>query len=530
MKRFLCIHFPNWPIQWLRHIHPEVQGIAVALFERLAHGATLTYCSREARDLGAHPGMSVADARALVPELILHESDHVASRQMLEEICLWAGRFSPKAGVEPVCAAAFHAESLLLDISGCEQVFRGEKNLLLQAVAGLNKKGLAADAAIAPTLGAAWALAHFGVRESLQIIPAQPDALLAALRPLPIAALRLENEALAHLRSLGIELIDDLIKQPRGSLPSRFGSALIERIDQALGDAPEILVSLRPAPEFHAMRGFDYPVRSSELLFNIIEQLTAQIARELQAADRGARQIECWLYHELAQPVCVSARLFKGSASAKHLWKLLRLNLEDSFRRPHARLLHEQRGASKFGSHIIIDAEEGVCAVALQVQSSEKMGDGQLPLFDAGAGRDQDVSENLASLLDRLASRLGADAVLNVSPVESAIPERAYKGASFQNSSPSEKAAQPHEVHERPVRLLAEPQSILMEWTELRMNCRGKQIALQTISAAERIESGWWSECSVRRDYYIAETESGARYWLFQRLEDSRWFLHGTFE
>ena len=44
----------------------------------------------------------------------------------------------------------------------------------------------------------------------------------------------------------------------------------------------------------------------------------------------------------------------------------------------------------------------------------------------------------------------------------------------------------------------------------------------------ERIETAWWRGPTVRRDYYIVETASGARYWIFRRL-GSEWFLHGTF-
>jgi protein ImuB len=45
----------------------------------------------------------------------------------------------------------------------------------------------------------------------------------------------------------------------------------------------------------------------------------------------------------------------------------------------------------------------------------------------------------------------------------------------------------------------------------------------------ERIETGWWRGASSRRDYYRVETESGQRLWLFRRLQDQRWFLHGEF-
>jgi hypothetical protein len=45
----------------------------------------------------------------------------------------------------------------------------------------------------------------------------------------------------------------------------------------------------------------------------------------------------------------------------------------------------------------------------------------------------------------------------------------------------------------------------------------------------ERIETAWWRGPSVRRDYYVVETESGERFWVFRRLRDGGWFFHGMF-
>jgi protein ImuB len=45
----------------------------------------------------------------------------------------------------------------------------------------------------------------------------------------------------------------------------------------------------------------------------------------------------------------------------------------------------------------------------------------------------------------------------------------------------------------------------------------------------ERIETAWWRGPTVRRDYYVVETESGERFWLFHCRRDGRWFLHGIF-
>ena len=53
----------------------------------------------------------------------------------------------------------------------------------------------------------------------------------------------------------------------------------------------------------------------------------------------------------------------------------------------------------------------------------------------------------------------------------------------------------------------------------------------------ERIETAWWRGPTVRRDYYVVETKSGGRYWIFCRLRGGsgggraggEWFLHGRF-
>jgi protein ImuB len=46
----------------------------------------------------------------------------------------------------------------------------------------------------------------------------------------------------------------------------------------------------------------------------------------------------------------------------------------------------------------------------------------------------------------------------------------------------------------------------------------------------ERIESGWWRGASVRRDYFRVQTEEGLRFWIFRRLDNGGWCLHGSFD
>jgi protein ImuB len=356
----------------------------------------------------------------------------------------------------------------------------------------------------------------------------------SAIDNVPLAGLRLETEVIVYLNKLGLHRIGELLDQPRETLPSRFGSKLIERIDQLLGDAAEMVPLLRPPPEIRIARAFEYPVKNCELLMNIVAQLTGNLARELRAQNKGARQIECWLYREADDPLCMDVALFKAAADKKHLVQLLRTRME-TLPRLLARHTREIRGRD---SHV--EAEEGICAVALHVVSSEKLDAGQLDLFEKES-EDSGPSTGICVVVDRIVSRLGFEAALRAVAVEDAQPECAVRVAPFNEVSVQSKIQNPKSKIDaqskiaRPLRLLSEPVALLPN--ELRSDgfpalfeSRGRSIAVADARGPERIESGWWRSSYVRRDYYIVDSQQGSRYWIFRRLDDGRWFLHGIFE
>ena len=89
--------------------------------------------------------------------------------------------FQPECGtVEP--------DTLLVDVTGCERLFGGEKRITRQAAEGLARQGFRARAAIADTVGAAYALAVAG-NESVVVVPIGQTS--AYITPLPPSALRI---------------------------------------------------------------------------------------------------------------------------------------------------------------------------------------------------------------------------------------------------------------------------------------------------------------------------------------------------
>ena len=138
---------------------------------------------------GLAPGISLADARALVRSVATRPADPVGDAAALGRLAEWCGRYTPWTAAEGV-------DGVWLDITGCAHLLGGpdlldgESALLEDLLGRLHGFGLAARAALAETPGAAWALARFGAKDRA-VVPA--GGVRAALAPLPVASLRLGN-------------------------------------------------------------------------------------------------------------------------------------------------------------------------------------------------------------------------------------------------------------------------------------------------------------------------------------------------
>src|ERR1700754_4755158 len=104
--------------------------------------------------LGLKVGLGLADARARYPSLPVVEADFEADRRLLEAIADWCDRYTPLVGLDP-------PDGLLLDVTGCAHLFGGEKTLARDLVRRLGERGLQSRAAVAGTVGCAWAVARF---------------------------------------------------------------------------------------------------------------------------------------------------------------------------------------------------------------------------------------------------------------------------------------------------------------------------------------------------------------------------------
>src|SRR5690606_35767225 len=151
---------------------------------------------------------------------------------------LWCIRYTPVVAVDL-------PDGLILDISGCAHLWKGEKPYINEITAKLRKRGFHVRMAIAGAIGAAWAVARFG-KDPIVESGRETDALM----PLPPAALRLEPGVVDRLHKLGLRTIGSFLHMPSSALRRRFGEGLPLRLRQALGREDEPILPLRPVPPY----------------------------------------------------------------------------------------------------------------------------------------------------------------------------------------------------------------------------------------------------------------------------------------
>ena len=476
----------------------------LALYAKARNAFALTAVDAAACKAGLHEGMALADARAMRPDARILEADAEADIALLDSIASWSERFSPIIVVDT-------PDGLFLDITGCAHLFGGEVALLHEIVRRLGEQGFSARAAIAPTPGAAWALARFS-----KTLIVEPDALAQKLAPLPIAALRLTTDAAALLKRLGLDRIGQIADAPRAPFTARAGQHAMLRLDQMFGRAREVLSPRRPPPPMFALRRMAEPILMLDAIVTVTEALCADLCAQLNEAGAGVRLLRLHLF------------------GLDHKTRTVELGLSHAERTPTTllRLLRERLAPAAEN----FDAEFGFEALRLDAAEIAPIIMRAIDLAHE-AGRDHQAE---ARLIDVLSVRLGAERIGRLALRETHAPERHTILVPLH--SPQAETPLPPEdgVPRRPLTLFthAQPIEALAETPDgPPMRFRWRRVLHEVIRAEgpERIASNWLRAPNARtRDYYRVEDKEGRRFWVYrdgQFGEEAppRWYLHGLF-
>lgn len=464
-------------------------------------------CDWRAVGLGLTRGLTLADARARIPDLVALEADPQADRRFLEDVAGFCDRFTPLVALDA-------CDGLLLDITGCAHLFGGEEGLVALAGRAMDRIGLALRTAIAGTPDAARAYARFG-RGGI-LAPGREEA---TLRELPVTGLDIEAETVIALSRAGLKTLADLAERPSETLSARFGEALAVRLRRTLGREDRRITPLRPPPDCVVERHFAEPFADTASLEAVVARLIGEAARVLEARGEGGRVFELGFFRSDGAVRRLMIETGRPSRDAKALIRLYRERIE-ALADP-------------------LDPGFGFDAVKLAVPICEPLNTQQHSLDGRAVEADA-----IADLVDRLVTRFGRDRVLRFAAQDTHHPVRAAKAISA--AAPPPEAAwpepEPEQPPARPLQLFEPPQPVeaiaeVPDGPPIRFRWRRLIHDVARAEGPERIAPEWWRDGfdEPMRDYYRVEDAAGRRFWLFRigfheaGSGPPRWFLHGLF-
>jgi protein ImuB len=547
-RRLLCVWLPDWPIQRLRvqqqAANAERETASrfpiVLWYQDPRRGRLVIARDALAAKLGVRIGMSVAEAGemasqgSMTPQIQQHDprSDNEAlttvASMLLDEI-------SPLVAIESLEKAKWagqglhQPQSIICDVTGISHLFGGEEGLVNETARLLHDMGYYSKLAIADSLGAAWALAHY--HESTD---RHPHAIVPIgetrewLNPLPVEALRILPDTVATLARLGVYHIDALLRLPRSGLAPRLGQPLVRRIAEALGETDEPLTVFHPAAEFVSKHELEYATDDRRILEDRIQRLVESVKGRLATSGRGALRLTCRLDLSAHLPFSLEVNLFSPTQDAEHLSRLLISALENK------------------------SLPSTVQRLSLAVTLTSPIRSSQQSLFSE-LQNDWTHSRSAARLIDSLSERLGRQNVLGVVIKKDPLPETSFRTTVLtgrskppqftnarQNHIDDNSGQQPSALLEnkqrRPLCLLAKPIKLSVEVASHQtanhppkvFRHHGRSHTILRHWGPERIETGWWYGPCIRRDYFRVETSLGW-WWIYRDLTTQDWMLHGRF-
>lgn len=498
-RRILALWLPYWPAErWCRAMSVR-DSIPFALYLPQAGSFYLSAVNRAAVEVGLYPGLALADARAIWPELCTAGGDPHADKAALAALAEWCGRYSPWVATDG-------AAGLCLDISGLAHLFGGETALAEILMRRFAEFGFTVRIAIADTPSAASGLVRFGAGNAIVVPAGETTAALAAL---PVAALRVPEVLAGELASLGLRKVGDLMRLARGPLATRFGPAILRRLDQALGLAPEPISPRFPPAPFRIRATFAEPILRSEQIAAALPSLAERLAGLLAAEDRGGRKFRLTAYRSDGTLGGLAIGTSRPLRDAKRLGRLFAERLDE------------------------IDPGFGIEVLIL-----EAVADPLKPEQVLLSPRPEAAGEDLAALVDRLQNRLGRARVSQILVRDSHVPERAFSLRPALEESPYQETILPVRAL-RPVSLLRWPAPIRVTLSAAggleSFRWRRVEHPLVRSIGPERIAPEWWREnAGESRDYYRVEDRAGRRFWIYREAPHlptpaPAWYLHGLF-
>jgi len=501
MGRIACIFVADFSLAAIVRANPALEGKPFALSESLAAHTELTAASPSARANEIRPRMTIAQARAIFPALIVLSGSPAAERSAADALINVAESVSPVVEPgEPGC--------VWLDLAGMVRIYGSEAELASEIVRRVRRVGMEAAVGITANREIARLAARCG---GIRII--EPGMEREFLDWLPLDALNLGasdngGDLAATLARWGLKRLGDLGRLDPQAVGSRLGRQGIELVRLAHGGGDSRPLATRSHDEtFIEASDLDYGIEALEplgfVMRGMLDRLVARLAMRGFVAGDMTLTLKLDNHRRDDRRIAVAA----ATNEAKSLLALLMLNLEAS---PS------------------VAAIEGV-TIAIEPRVPRPA---QADMFAAPAP----APDRLQTTLARLATLCGPDHVGTLRPENSHRPEAVRLDPFNPPRAPSAplNGRDTKNVAQLVIRAIRPAAEIeVMCSRGMPEFVRGANLGGRVVSFAGpwRRDGEWWCGASgFARDYYELALDDGGVYRIFRDLNSERWYVDGMYD
>jgi protein ImuB len=543
-RRIACLFVADFPVAAIVRANPELRDQPIALTRmptprqsanrraasrigQYQPHSELSHVAAAAQAAGVRAGMTVAQARALMPTLSVTHPSSAAERVAIDALADAAESISPviEAG-QPGC--------VWLDLNGLQHLYGpvrgGSEEDREQAIAEeIARRVYRIGFTAAVGVGANKEIARLAARcGGIRIIPAGREREFLDWMPLELADLGAGlsgSDLELRLKRLGLRRLGDLARLEAGAIGSRLGEAGVRLARLARGEGSATLNMRRRAENFDEAVELEYGIENLEPLSFVLHAMLTRLIERLNL--HGLVAGDLMLSLGLADRRHDERRVAVAAATSEVRALLALLNLSLAAAAPAA----------------------AIETIRLTVE----------PRIPRSAQHDlflppSPAPDRLEAAVARIAALCGPDRVGVMLSADSYRPEAMRLGTfapplasgnsyKFSSATALERAETEVNVVRMALRIIRPAEEIeVMLSRGTPEFVRGKTLCARVISVAGpwRRQGEWWAAAgqnprgqaptAYARDYYELALADGAVYQVYRDIYSAQWFADGVYD
>jgi protein ImuB len=517
---FACLFVPDFPVQAVVRLEPELQGKPVAILAGAPPLTKVFAVNHEARNLGVETGMTKVQAetfQGIAWRWRSPSQEATAYAALLD--CAWT--ISPRVEDGAKREEQGFSDTAVLDIAGCETLFGSQDKIAHDLKRVASEVGFETNVAVAGSpLAAVCAAQGFA---GITVIPAGEEGL--RIGKLSLEALRIPFEFVETLKRWGIRTCAEFAALPEIAIVERLGQKGLHWWRLARGAEIHPLIAKEFPSHFEEHLDLDSPMDLLEPLLFVLNRLLDQLCARLRmhilaigeitvtlTLERNDSRSKESLFHIRTLRLPVPAR------DSKLLLKLLQLDLE------------------KHPPSLPVTA---VRMLTTPVKARSQQLGLFLPLSPD--------PERLEITLARIQSTVGEGRVGAPVLVDTHSPN-AFQQSRFVLPEMKEKPSVTEKQTTVAMRIYRPPLPASVEFREgkpVLLSCEGARRQVLAFAGPWRTKGAWWSETAWARDEWDIEVrtlrqkvqpdgkreeEVTALYRVYRDLRAKCWFVEGIYD